>query len=42
VQMNETDLALVQLAAIRLHGGNGTWAERALSDAITTGVTATY
>ncbi len=42
VQMNETDLARFQLAAIRLHGGDGSWAERALSDAITTGVTYTY
>ena len=42
VQMNETGLAQLQLAAIRMHGGGGTWAERALSDAITTGVTYTY
>jgi predicted Zn-dependent protease len=42
VQMNEMELAQLQLAAIRMHGGGGTWAERALSDAITTGVTTTY
>jgi tetratricopeptide (TPR) repeat protein len=42
VQMNEIELATLQLAAIRMHGGGGTWAERALSDAITTGVTTTY
>jgi hypothetical protein len=40
--MNEMELAQLQLAAIRMHGGGGTWAERALSDAITTGVTTTY
>jgi len=42
VQMNEVELARLQLAAIRMHGGGGTWADRALSDAITTGVTYTY
>jgi hypothetical protein len=42
VQMNETDMAQLQLAAIRMHGGGGTWAERALADAIETGVTYTY
>jgi tetratricopeptide (TPR) repeat protein len=42
VQMDELELANLQLAAIRMHGGGGTWAERALSDAITTGVTTTY
>jgi tetratricopeptide (TPR) repeat protein len=42
VQMNEMQLASLQLAAIRMHGGGGTWAERTLSDAITTGVTYTY
>lgn len=42
VQMDERDLAQLQLAAIRMHGGGGTWAERALSDAIATGVTYTY
>lgn len=42
VQMDETQAAQMQLAAIRMYGGGGTWAERALSDAITTGVTYTY
>jgi predicted Zn-dependent protease len=42
VQMNETDMAQLQLAAIRMHGGGGTWAERALAEAIDTGVTYTY
>jgi tetratricopeptide (TPR) repeat protein len=42
VQMDETELAQLQLAAIRMAGGGGTWAERALSDAIETGVTYTY
>jgi hypothetical protein len=42
VQMNEMELATLQLAAIRMHGGGGTWAETALSDAISTGVTTTY
>jgi tetratricopeptide (TPR) repeat protein len=42
VQMNETELAEVQLAALRLHGGAGTWAERSLATAIDTGVTYTY
>jgi tetratricopeptide (TPR) repeat protein len=42
VQMNEMELATLQLAAIRMHGGGGTWADRALSDAITSGVTYTY
>ena len=42
VQMGETDLARMQLAAIRMHGGGGTWADRALSDALATGVTYTY
>jgi tetratricopeptide (TPR) repeat protein len=42
VQMDEQQLASLQLDAIRSHGGTGTWAERALSDAITTGVTYTY
>jgi tetratricopeptide (TPR) repeat protein len=42
VQMNETEAATLQLAAIRMHGGGGTWAERSLSDAIATGVTTTY
>ena len=42
VQINEMKLATLQLAAIRMHGGGGTWADRALSDAISTGVTTTY
>ncbi len=42
VQMNEAQAAQMQLAAIRMAGGGGTWAERALADAIATGVTYTY
>lgn len=42
VQMDETELAQLQLAAIRMHGGGGTWAERSLATAIATGVTYTY
>ena len=42
VEMNELQLASVQLDAIRQHGGSGTWAERALSDAIVTGDTYRY
>jgi tetratricopeptide (TPR) repeat protein len=42
VQMNETEMAELQLAAIRMHGGGGTWAERSLATAIETGVTYTY
>lgn len=42
VQMNETDMAQLQLAAIRMHGGGGTWAEQSLAAAIDTGVTYTY
>jgi tetratricopeptide (TPR) repeat protein len=42
VQMNETEMAELQLAAIRMHGGGGTWAERSLAAAIETGVTYTY
>ncbi len=42
VQMDELQLASAQLDAIRVAGGAGTWAERSLSDAITTGVTYTY
>lgn len=42
VQMNETALAEVQLAAILDHGGAGSWAERSLASAIETGVTYTY
>lgn len=42
VQMNEVQLAQAQLDAIRAAGGQGTWAETALAQAITTGVTYTY
>ena len=42
VQMNEIELARLQLAAIRMHGGGGSWAERALESAIETGVTYSY
>jgi tetratricopeptide (TPR) repeat protein len=42
VQMNELQMAQLQLAAIRMHGGGGTWAERSLATAIDTGVTYTY
>lgn len=42
VQMNEPDLARIQLAAIRSHNGAGTWAERSLASAIETGVTYSY
>ena len=42
VQMDELALAEAQLIQIRAHGGTGTWAERALQTAITTGVTYTF
>lgn len=42
VQMDELALAEDQLTAIRANGGTGTWAERALQSAITTGVTYTF
>lgn len=42
VEMNELQLASAQLDAIRQHGGNGTWAERALSNAIATGITYSF
>ena len=42
VQMDEVALAEAQLIQIRAHGGTGTWAERALQTAITTGVTYTF
>lgn len=42
VQMDEMQLASAQLDAIRLNGGTGTWAERALQTAIETGVTYTF
>lgn len=42
VQMDELALAENQLTQIRAHGGTGTWAETALSNAIRTGVTYTF
>jgi tetratricopeptide (TPR) repeat protein len=42
VQMDELAMAEDQLTQIRAHGGTGTWAERSLSTAITTGVTYTF
>lgn len=42
VQMDELALAGDQLSLIRAHGGAGSWAERALSTAIKTGVTYTF
>ncbi len=42
VQMNEMQLAQAQLDALRAAGGQGTWAETALAQAITSGVTTTY
>lgn len=42
VQMDELQLAQAQLDAIRAADGAGTWAETALVNAITTGVTYTY
>ncbi len=42
VQMDEMEMARLQLAAIRMHGGGGTWAEQSLATAIETGVTTTY
>jgi tetratricopeptide (TPR) repeat protein len=42
VQMDEITLAKAQLVEIRAHGGVGTWAETALQNAITTGVTYTF
>ena len=42
VEMNELDLAKIQLASIRSHDGTGTWAEQSLATAIDTGVTYTY
>jgi len=42
VQMDELALAGDQLSQIRAHGGTGTWAEEALSNAIKTGVTYTF
>ncbi len=42
VEMNEIDLAAVQLSEIRARGGVGTWAETALATAIRTGDTFGY
>ena len=42
VQMDEMQMAEAQLDAIRGAGGTGTWAETALAQAITSGVTTTY
>lgn len=42
VEMNEIGAAEVHLAAIRTHGGAGTWAETALASAIETGQTYTF
>ncbi len=42
VEMNELDLARIQLAGIRAHDGTGTWAELSLATAIETGVSYTY
>lgn len=39
VEQGETEMARVQLAAIRAHGGAGSWAETALARAIDTGLT---
>lgn len=42
VASGEMVLAQAQLTEIRMRGGRGSWAETALSDAITTGVTRSY
>lgn len=42
VQMNELELARLQLAAIRMHGGGDSWPERSLATAIETGNTYTH
>ena len=42
VEMNEIDAARSHLAAIRDHGGTGTWAEIALAQAIETGLTYSF
>lgn len=42
VEQGETEMARVQLAAIRAHGGAGTWADLALARAIETGLTASW
>jgi tetratricopeptide (TPR) repeat protein len=42
VEMNEMQMASLQLDEIRARGGAGTWAETSLAHAIATGETATY
>ena len=42
VEAGEIDLAMVQLKAIRDHGGGGTWSEASLRNAIATGTTYNY
>lgn len=42
VEMNELQLASLQLEAIRQHGGSGSWAEHSLDSAILTGVTYSF
>lgn len=42
VELGQTEAATLQLAEIRNRGGTGSWAERALSQAITTGTTHSY
>lgn len=42
VEMDEIEMASLQLDEIRARGGAGTWAERALSTAITTGITYSF
>jgi len=42
VEMNEMQLASLQLDEIRARGGAGTWAEQALARAIATGVTYSF
>ena len=42
VQMDEIALAEAQLTQIRANGGQGTWAEQSLANAIATGVTYTF
>ena len=42
VEMNEMQLASLQLEEIRARGGAGTWAEQALAQAIATGLTYSF
>lgn len=42
VEADETYLAWLQLQEIRTRGGEGTWAEKSLTEAIQTGVTYNY